>query len=85
LRQARFFAEGIAAKAGSDPVAPVECAFQIALGRPFSKEEKDLVIRFLERQRSLEKGVPIKQEGSEAEPAALTDLAHVLLNLNEFV
>jgi hypothetical protein len=54
LRQARFFAERIAAEAGSDPMAQAEGDSQIALGRPFSKEGKDLVIRFLERQWSLE-------------------------------
>jgi hypothetical protein len=54
LRQARFFAERIAAKAGSDPMAQAERDSHIALGRPFSKEGKDLVNRFLERQRSLE-------------------------------
>ena len=38
----------------------------------------------LERQHSLEEAVPIKQDGSEAKLAALTDLAHLLLNQNQF-
>jgi hypothetical protein len=63
LRQARFFAGRIAAEAGSDPMAQVERDYQMALGRPLSKEGKDLVNRFPERQRSLGKGVPIRQEG----------------------
>ena len=38
----------------------------------------------LERQHSLEEAVPIKQDRGEAKLAALTDLAHLLLNQNQF-
>jgi hypothetical protein len=76
LRQAQFFADRIAIEAGSDPAAEVVRAYQIALGREPEKEEMRLNLDFLLRQRQFHDGNSL---------AALTDLAHVLLNLNEFV
>jgi hypothetical protein len=67
LRQARFFAGRIAAEAGSDPMAQVERDYQMALGRPLSKEGKDLVNRFPERQAQPREGSPNKARGTEAE------------------
>ncbi len=76
LRQARFFAERIAAEAGPDLAAQVARGYLIALGREPEGDERHLNLDFLARQRQFHQGDSL---------AALTDLAHVLLNLNEFI
>jgi hypothetical protein len=76
LRQAHFFADRITTEAGSDPQAQVVRGYLVALGREPDKEELRLNLDFLLSQGQFHDGNAL---------AALTDLAHVLLNLNEFV
>ncbi|MBI3697399.1 MAG: DUF1553 domain-containing protein, partial [Acidobacteria bacterium] len=93
LKQARFFAERVAQEAGSDPAEQLSRAYEIAVGRDPNDEEKRLGLEFLERQRQFHSvkaaevaAPPAPVHGvTEAHLAALADLTHVLLNLNEFV
>jgi hypothetical protein len=96
IRQSRFFAERVAAEAGADAAEQLARAYQLALGREPSEEEKTLGLEFLERQRRSHAArtaetapgaaVPPPVRGvTHAHLAALTDLAHVIFNLNEFV
>jgi len=65
----------------------------IVLGRVPTKEEMSANLAFLERQHQYHRARLTKDkreatsepENAKADLAALTDLAHVLLNLNEFV
>ncbi len=66
LQQARFFAQRVASEAGPAPDGQLARAYQLALGRNPSEEEKRLGIAFLKAY-------------------SLADLAHVMLNLNEFI
>jgi hypothetical protein len=79
LRQARFFAERVAAEGGSNAAEQIDRAYQIALGRPPGEEEKQAGLAFLTRQRRFHSARP------DANLEALADLTHVVLNLNEFV
>ncbi len=65
LQQAKFFAQRVMSEAGG-AIEQLERAYQIALGRRPSQEEKRLGLEFLKTH-------------------SLNDLAHVMLNLNEFV
>jgi hypothetical protein len=93
LKQARFFAERVAAEAGADPSEQVTRAYQIATARNPSDEEKRLGMEFIGRQRQFHAGRTAETAPAEnpvpgvTEPnlAALADFTHVLLNLNEFV
>jgi len=94
LRQARLFAERVSAEAAPEPEAQLRRAYQIALGREPGAEERAAAVEFLERQRAFHQGrtaetaaaAPAPVRGvTEAHLAALADLTHVILNLNEFV
>ncbi len=94
LKQARFFAERVAAEAGPDPAEQLARAYQNALGRDLTAEEKRLGLEFLERQRQFHTGRTAETAEPQPAPvggvtqahiAALADLTHVILNLNEFV
>jgi hypothetical protein len=76
LRQARLLAECLVSEAGNEPGARLTRAYRRVFGRDPSSEERRLNLEFLEKQRAFHNGDA---------PSALTDLAHVLLNLNEFV
>ena len=68
-RQAAFFAERCVAEAPGDAAGRVRHAYRVALSREPTERELDAAVRFL---------------GPKADRAALTDLCHVLLGLNEF-
>jgi hypothetical protein len=83
LMQADAFARRVLKEAGSDPAAQVKAMYEIALSREPTRKEIDNNVAFLKKQQ--EQG---KAGGGNEETAALsalTDLAHVTLNLNEFV
>jgi hypothetical protein len=81
LDQARYFAERIAAQAGSEQDARVRAAYRIALGRePLPKEIQENV-GFLNRQHDYHES----RSSEDASLLALLDLCHVILNLNEFI
>ena len=89
LIQARHFAERVRREAGSDPVEQVRALYRIALSREPDRKEMDSILAFLRKQRDYH--IARASAGSGADSAdsvalgALTDLAHVMLNANEFV
>ena len=82
LLQARHFAERIARATGNDPVNQIRLLYRIALSREPERNEMDQSLAFLQKQRDYHTA---KAPGSDPALAALTDLAHVMLNANEFV
>jgi Protein of unknown function (DUF1553)/Protein of unknown function (DUF1549)/Planctomycete cytochrome C len=86
LLQARQFAERVAREAGDDPAKQIERLYRIALSRQPAKNELDSFLVFVQKQRGYH-AAKVSSSGSDPRPdlAALTDLAHVLLNANEFV
>jgi len=96
LKQADALAVRVASEAGTERSAQLARAYLIVLGRPPTEEEKHLNLEFLNRQcqyhedrlakATNEKSKIFHGPGTgQSELAALADLAHVLLNLNEFV
>jgi len=85
LIQAQRFAERVEKEAGSDPQEQVKAMYRIALSREPSPRELENNVAFLNRQR--QRATPQNASGNQetAMRAALTDLAHVTLNLNEFI
>jgi hypothetical protein len=82
LIQARHFAERVAREAGADPAKQIRVLYQIALGREPSRKEMDQSMTFLQKQRNYHTRMA---SGADSGLSALTDLAHVMLNANEFV
>jgi len=80
LIQARSFAERVLRDAGSDPVRQVQLLYRIALSREPALKELERGREFILRQRDYHNG-----RNHDTNLAALTDLAHVMLNTNEFV
>jgi hypothetical protein len=85
LIQAQHFAERVEKEAGKDPGEQVKAMYRIALNREPSPRELENNVAFLNRQRR--RATPQNAGVSEetAMRSALTDLAHVTLNLNEFI
>jgi hypothetical protein len=90
LIQAKYFAERVVREAGSQPEQQIQTLYRVALSRVPDQQELKSALSFVQRQRDYH----LKLEpasGSEGSPAggvalaALTDLAHVMLNSNEFV
>jgi Protein of unknown function (DUF1549)/Protein of unknown function (DUF1553)/Planctomycete cytochrome C len=82
LLQARHLAERVIREAGNVPSAQVKTMYRIALSRNPTGRELDDNLSFLQKQR----GPGAGEEGGEAsDVASLTDLADVVLNMNEFV
>ncbi len=79
LDQAARFAKRIDTEAEGD-VEQIERAYEIALSRRPTKAEAEGNLLFLARQRDYHSG-----RTEDVFLAALTDLSHVILNLNEFV
>jgi len=73
LIQADHLAKRVLKEAGGEPQSQVKTIYHIALSREPSATELRNNVAFLNKQRG--GGTPL---------AALTDLAHVVLNLNEF-
>ncbi|HJZ55810.1 MAG TPA: DUF1549 and DUF1553 domain-containing protein [Gemmataceae bacterium] len=72
LAHSKAFADRVMKDAGTDPDQVIERAFVLALGRPPTTEERAAMKTFLANHKG-----PF--------PAAVTDLCHSLLNLNEFL
>jgi hypothetical protein len=85
LIQAQHLAERVEKESGSDPREQVRAMYRIALSREPTARELDTNVAFLnrQRQRSAPQNVGVDEE--KAMQSALTDLAHVTLNLNEFI
>ncbi len=84
LMQAAAFAKRVAKLAGDDASQQVKVMYQIALSREPKPRELESNVAFLKKQReqAANEGAT---NGVQASLSALTDLAHVTLNLNEFV
>jgi hypothetical protein len=80
LIQARNLAERISRDAGGDPVKQVRLLYRIALSREPVQKELEKNLAFILSQRDYHSA-----RGSDADLEALTDLAHVMLNTNEFI
>jgi len=83
LLQAGYFADRVLTEAGNDPDKEVRTMWRIALSRDPSPSELQSNVAFLQKQRASAKNAGGSDE--KAMKSALTDLAHVTLNLNEFV
>jgi len=83
LMQADRFARRVLKEAGSDQAAQVKTMYEIALSREPTRKEIDNNVAFLKKQQVL--GATGGASEDAAALSALTDLAHVTLNLNEFV
>lgn len=75
LRQARYFAERVAALASNERER-IRVAYRIALSRAPTPSELDANLEFLHQQAAYHEGDALD---------ALTDLCDVILNLNEFL
>ncbi len=82
LIQARHFAERAQRAAGNDATQQIQALFQIAFSRAPERKELEQLQSFLQKQRAYHQTQAPNNDGGLA---ALTDLAHVLLNANEFV
>jgi len=82
LIQARHFAERVVREAGADPANQIRVLYQIALAREPSQKEMDQSLTFFQKQRDYHTS---RASVADSGLSALTDLAHVMLNANEFV
>jgi hypothetical protein len=85
LIQAERFAARVEKEAGPDPREQIEAMYRIALSRQPTPKELDNNIAFLNRQRQRAATQNISVNENMARRSALVDLAHVTLNLNEFI
>ena len=85
LIQANRFAERVIKEAGQDPAAQVKTMYRIAFSREPNSREMESNLAFLKKQQEREAKVAAGAGGESAALSALTDLAHVTLNLNEFM
>jgi hypothetical protein len=85
LIQANHFADRVWKEAGSDPEKQVKTMYRIAFSREPTQNELKSNMAFIRKQRAQ----AIARGGGAGEEitarSALADLAHVTLNLNEFV
>jgi len=90
LIQARHLAARVAREAGDDPVAQIRMMHRIVLSREPGREELTSFQAFLQKQQDyhVARASAGDSGGGSADSAALaalTDVAHVMLNANEFV
>jgi len=85
LIQAQHLAERVEKESGSDPRQQVRAMYRIALSREPTARELDTNVAFLNRQRQRSAPQNASVDEEKAMQSALTDLAHVTLNLNEFI
>jgi hypothetical protein len=78
--QARHLAERARRAAGTEAAQQIEMLYRIALSRVAAPQELEQCLKFLQQQQAYHSA-----RGTDAALTALTDLAHVLLNANEFV
>lgn len=84
LMQAAAFAKRVEKLAGDDASQQVKVMYQIALSREPKQKELESNVAFLKEQREQATSAGART-GEQTSLSALTDLAHVTLNLNEFV
>ncbi|MBS1788671.1 MAG: DUF1553 domain-containing protein [Acidobacteria bacterium] len=81
LQQSGFFAERVAAQAGSDTRKQIATAFNLALNRQPSEKELAWAQEFLQKQTA---GYA-ERKNEKPEAAALRDFCHAMFNLSEFL
>jgi hypothetical protein len=81
LLQSRHLATRVQQAAGSDAAEQIRTLYRIALAREPSSTEFTGTLQFIEKQREHH----AKKAAGDPALAALTDLSHVVLNLNEFL
>jgi hypothetical protein len=84
LIQADHFAQRVFKEAGKNPEEQVKAMYAIALSRAPTRSELENNVEFLKKQQESEMTGSGALSQDKAALAALTDLAHVTLNLNEF-
>jgi hypothetical protein len=84
LIQADHFAQRVWKEAGNSPAEQVKTMYRIAFSRDPNQKELDSNLAFLSKQREHEMASAPGASADKAALDALTDLAHVTLNLNEF-
>ena len=83
--QAKRLAERLLREAGADRIAQIRLAFQLALNRPPTADQRKEALRFLEKQASqVMAETPISKADVDANLRALQAFCLVLLNMNEF-
>lgn len=81
IEQAEHLAQRIKKDVGADPAKQIDRLYQMCLGRSPNDKEKERAINFLNNPNvRVRTGRPKTDD-----PGALADLAHVVLNLNEFI
>jgi hypothetical protein len=83
LDVARAFADRVLAETGDDPAKVIDRAHRLALGRAPDADERQTMLNFLRHETAVltERKMP----GDAAFAAAVADLCHALLNVNEFL
>ena len=81
LMQARHLAERVARDGGADTATEIQLLYRIALSRQPSAKEVSSFQAFLQKQRDYHAA----RSADDARLQALVDVAHVMLNSNEFV
>jgi hypothetical protein len=84
LIQADHFAQRVLKEAGNNPADQVKTMYRIAFSREPNQKELDSNLAFMTKQREQELANGTGVTADKASVDALTDLAHVTLNLNEF-
>jgi len=81
-RQARYFAERLLREIGDDWDKQVDRAYLLALCRPPTEKERQMLVRFLQDET-----LELLRTGAvtTARQRALEQMCRVVLNLNEFV
>ncbi len=88
LDVARAFARRVLKETGGDPAKVIDRAHRLALGREPDAEERLELRSFLDRQASLLQGRKLPAAPAGVDPAfaaAVADLCHALLSVNEFL
>jgi hypothetical protein len=90
LIQSRYFAERVAREAGDGTEKQITALYRIALSRAPDREELRSALSFVQKQRDYHSKLQPNSGSRGDSPnssglAALVDLAHVMLNSNEFV
>jgi hypothetical protein len=82
IQQAKLWAGRIMKHGESDPAGRVRRMYVEAFARPPTRDEVDAALRFLERHGD-ELGIPPQRRDADA--LLWADLAHVMMNLKEFI
>ena len=82
-RQARHFAERLRREVGEDIERQITQAYRLALARPATAEEQDVLKQLWEQERAEQ--LAGKATSADAERQALVHVCRVVFNLNEFV